>query len=106
MWAQEKENDAMEEEKSVCWTRKDGLGAGAEVNDVFEGQGIKTSSGVPDFTCQLTWQNIIQPRERGLQAFKPLFKNGTLLLQVLFHCKLDKEIKYDCAHDATLVFIL
>lgn len=32
---------------------QDGLGAGAEVNDVFEGQGIKTSS-VPDFTCQLT----------------------------------------------------
>ena len=30
----------------------------------------------------------------SMQAFKPLFKNGTLLLQVLFHCKLDKEIKY------------
>ena len=33
---------------------QDEWGGGAEVNDVFEGQRIRTSSGVPDFTCQFT----------------------------------------------------
>lgn len=49
----------------------------------------------------------IQPRKKCFISFLSLYlKNRTWLLQVLFHCKLDKEIKYDCTYNATLDFVL
>lgn len=67
--------------------------------------------GAPNLTStiivNLSDSGSIQARKRFTSDFfKSLFKNRSLLLQGLFHGKLDKEIKCDCTCDSTVVSVL